>query len=112
MKDEPKLKPQLKLVALNYCGKCGGNAEKSAIAAGYSKAYARGNAYKLVARRDVQEYIKWLNENRSHCRDIMEVEEIQAWWSNVIRNKNIDMKERIRASENLAKSLGAFQNEW
>lgn len=34
-----------------------GNAEKSAIRAGYSERYARGNAHKLVARGCIAEYI-------------------------------------------------------
>ena len=34
-----------------------GNAEKAAIKAGYSKGYARGNAYKLVANSGVKAYI-------------------------------------------------------
>lgn len=34
-----------------------GNAEKAAINAGYSKGYARGNAYKLVANSGVKAYI-------------------------------------------------------
>ena len=59
--DEPKIKPQYKLVASYYCGECAGNAEQSVIRAGYSRKYARGNAHKLVARPEVQEYIKYLN---------------------------------------------------
>lgn len=34
------------------------NAEQAAIKAGYSKKYARGNAYKIVADSCIQEYIK------------------------------------------------------
>lgn len=34
-----------------------GNAEKAAMKAGYSKGYARGNAYKLVANSGVKAYI-------------------------------------------------------
>lgn len=35
-----------------------GNAEQSAIKAGYSEKYARGNAHKLVANGCIQEYMK------------------------------------------------------
>lgn len=35
-----------------------GNAERSAIKAGYSKRYARGNAHKLVANSCIKDYIK------------------------------------------------------
>ena len=58
--EEPNIKPQFKLVATYYVGECCGNAEKSVIKAGYSPKYARGNAHKIVARRDVQEYIAYL----------------------------------------------------
>lgn len=110
--NEPKLKAQLKLVALNYIGKCCGNAEKSVIEAGYSKKYARGNANKIVARKDVQEYIAWLRQNSSNQRDIMELNDLQEFWSNVVRDKYVKMSDRLRASELLGKSKGAFDNEW
>ena len=109
---EPKIKPQLKLVAINYIGKCAGNAEKSLIAAGYSPKYARGNAYKVVARKEVQEYIQYLNENIDNARDIMDIQVIQEYWSNVIKDKKEKTKDRLRASELLAKSKGAFISEW
>ena len=34
------------------------NAEAAAVRAGYSPRYARGNAYKLVARSGIKEYIE------------------------------------------------------
>lgn len=110
--EEPNLKPQLKLVALNYIGKCCGNAEKSVIEAGYSKKYARGNAHKIVARKDVQEYIKWLRENSNCVRNIMELNDLQEFWSNVVRDKYSKMSDRLRASELLGKSKGAFDSDW
>lgn len=112
--DEPKLKPQLKLVATYYCGEAMGNAEKSAIMAGYSPKYARGNAYKLVAREDVQAYIKWINEQAesSLVRHISSIEEIQGFWSDVMNCGAVELKDRLRASELLAKSKGAFNTDW
>ena len=110
--DEPKIKPQLKLVALNYVGKCCGNAEKSVVEAGYSPKYARGNAHKIVARQDVQKYIEYLRDNTDNVRDIMELNDIQEFWSKVIQNKSLDMKHRLRASELLGKSKGAFTEQW
>lgn len=112
--EEPKLKPQLKLVATYYCGEALGNAEKSAIMAGYSPKYARGNAYKLVARKDVQEYIKYINSQAesSLVRHISTVEEIQGFWSDVMNSGSWEMKDRLRASENLAKAKGMFNSDW
>ena len=112
--NEPKLKPQLKLVATYYCGEAMGNAEKSVIMAGYSPKYARGNAYKLVARDDVQAYIKWINEQAesSLVRHISSIEEIQGFWTDIMVNGAVEVKDRLRASELLAKSKGAFNTDW
>lgn len=110
--NEPKIKPQLKLVALNYIGKCCGNAEQSVIEAGYSKKYARGNAYKIVAREDVQKYIEYLRENADNVRDIMELADLQEFWTQTINNKGFHIRDRLRASELLGKSKGAFTEQW
>ena len=110
--NEPKIKPQLKLVALNYIGKCCGNAEQSVIEAGYSKKYARGNAYKLVAREDVQKYIEYLRNNTDNARDIMELADLQEFWTQIIRCNGYKTRDRLRASELLGKSKGAFTEQW
>lgn len=110
--NEPNIKPQFKLVAINYVGKCCGNAERSVVEAGYSKKYARGNANKIVARQDVQEYIQYLRNNTNHARDIMEIADLQEFWSMVARDSSLDMKHRLRASELLGKSKGAFAEQW
>lgn len=115
--NEPKIKPQFKLVATYYVGECAGNAEKSVIKAGYSPKYARGNAHKIVARRDVQEYIEYLrylqaNNPANPVLHIATLNEIQAFWTNVMNNKNERTNDRLKASEYLAKVQGAFNNEW
>lgn len=115
--DEPKLKPQLKLVATYYMGECAGNAEQSAIKAGYSEKYARGNAYKLVARKDVQEYIAYLkylqtNDPCNPALHIASINEIQGFWTNVMQSNLERTENRLRASELLAKAKGAFNNDW
>lgn len=114
---EPKLKPQLKLVAMFYVGECCGNAEKSVIKAGYSAKYARGNAYKLVARKDVKEYIEYLKYLQSINTinpelHIATLREIQSFWTSIMENPVYNPKERLRASELLAKSQGAFEKEF
>lgn len=115
--DEPKLKPQFKLVATYYVGECAGNAEQSAIKAGYSERYARGNAYKIIQRKDVQAYIAYLrylqsNDPASPTLHIATINEVQSFWSNVMNNNNLKMSDRLRASELLAKAQGQFLNEW
>lgn len=108
---EPNVKLKYKLVALNYCGVAIGNAEKSCVLAGYSEAYARGNAYKIVAKSGVQEYIKYLN-SQIDSKKIASVEEIQEYWTTVFNDKKEETKDRLRASELLAKTKGAFNNDW
>lgn len=115
--EEPKIKPQHKLFATYYVGECGGNAEKSAIKAGYSKTYARGNAHKLVARRDVQAYIAYLRylqetDPINPALHIAGISEIQNFWTNVMNNRNEETRDRLRASENLAKAQGLFNSDW
>lgn len=111
--DEPKLKPQLKLLVLNYLGKCAGNKVQSAIAAGYKPTYAKAQSYKLFQRKDVQAYIAYLQSREGSVeRKIMELDDIQEWWSNVVRDGGKRCSDRLRASELLAKSKGAFKDEW
>ena len=115
--EEPKIKPQFKLFATYYIGECAGNAEKSAIKAGYSKNYARGNSHKLLARRDVQEYIAYLrylqeNDPASPVLHIATLNEIQSFWTNVMNSSRERTSDRLKASEYLAKAQGAFNNDW
>lgn len=112
--EEPNIKPQLKMVAIYYCGEALGNAEKSCVMAGYSPRYARGNAYKIVMRKDVQQYIKYLTElnKQSLLGHIATVQEIQHFWTTVMDSGDCKVSDRLRASELLAKAQGAFENEW
>lgn len=111
--EEPKIKPQLKLVATYFVGKCCGNAEKSVVEAGYSKKYARGNAHKIVARRDVQAYIEYLRSKEGAVqREIMELDELKEFWTRIIKDTRLKTSDRLRASELLGKSQGAFIEQW
>lgn len=110
---EPKIKPQYKSVAIYFCGEAKGNAEKSVVMAGYSKAYARGNAHKIVARDDVQAYIKYLNSLTSNSlqRHIASIEEIQGFWTEIFTDKQQRTSDRLKASELLAKCKGMFNTD-
>ena len=110
---EPNVKPQYKLVASYYCGECAGNAEQSVIRAGYSRKYARGNAHKLVARPEVQEYITYLNSltENDPKKHVATAVEIQGFWTEVFLNEEEDLKHRLRASELLAKAKGMFNTQ-
>lgn len=112
--EEPRIKAQYKLVAIYYCGITVGNAERSVILAGYSPKYARGNAYKIVARKEVQDYIKYLTELREDDiqAKIATMQDVKRFWSNIMNDSRLKTKERLKASELLAKANGAFDNTW
>lgn len=115
--DEPKIKPQLKLLATYYVGECAGNIEQSALKAGYSKNYSRSQSYKLLKRDDVQAYISYLQylKETNPCNPalhIATISEIQSFWSNVMLSNDYEIKDRLRASELLAKANGVFNNDW
>lgn len=109
--DEPKIKPQLKLFVLNYLGKCEGNAVKSAIEAGYSKNYAKSQAHKLLRREDVKAYMTYAQSNKTDLATY-DLEQLRRFWVEIMSNKNQQTKDRLRASELLGKSIGAFESEW
>lgn len=84
-----------------------GNSEQAAIRAGYSKSYARGNAHKLLAHVSIKEYIEERNK-AIESKKIATMQEVKEFWTNVLSNVDIELKERLKASEYLAKSSGGF----
>ena len=111
--EEPKVKPQYKLLAKYFLGEAAGNAEKAAIMAGYSRNYARGHAYKLVARKDVKEYIEYLLQEMKQdmSYDIADAKRIQAHWTSIMESESEKTRDRLRASELLARAQGLFRKE-
>ena len=110
--EEPKIKPQLKLLVLNYLGKCAGNIKQSAIEAGYSENYANKQAYKLLQREDVKQYMEYIRSINSEQLNIATVQDVQRFWTDMMNDDCVQPKDRLRASENLAKAHGMFNNEW
>lgn len=110
---EPKLSPRYKLWAKYYLGEAAGNAEKAAVLAGYSKNYARSSAYKIMARTDVQEYMQYLMQltQDDPLYHIADIKEIQAFWTTVMNDESARVRDRLKASELLAKVQGAFRQE-
>ena len=110
-----------------------GNAEEAAIIAGYSKKYARGNAYKLVANGGIKSYIdKRLKEFEDKA--IAKQEEVLKYLTSVVRgqsrssivvvegkgdgvssarlvNKPPDEKEKLKAAELLGKRYKLFTDK-
>ena len=105
------------------------NAEQSAIKAGYSEKYARGNAHKLVANSCIKNYIdekmKEIQSNRiakakevlaflsSSLRgevveEVVTTETVDGMIKPVILKKQISAKDRIKAAELLGKRYALF----
>ena len=92
------------------------NAEQSAIRAGYSEKYARGNAHKLVANSCIKNYIEERMKEIESDR-IAKAEEVLAFLSTesiegmikpVILKKQLSAKDRIKAAELLGKRYALF----
>lgn len=66
-----------------------GSVEQAAIKAGYSPAYARGNAHKLVANVSIKKY---LEERMTEIKSerIVDQEEIMAFLTSVIRGEVLE----------------------
>lgn len=110
-----------------------GNAEEAAVIAGYSKKYARGNAYKLVAKSGIKSYIdKRLKELDD--KQIAKQEEVLKYLTSVVRgesrsavvvvegegdgvssarliDKPPDEKEKLKAAELLGKRYRLFTDK-
>lgn len=105
------------------------NAEQSAIKAGYSEAYARGNAHKLVANSCIKSYIDERLKAKEDDR-IMKQDEILAILTSIARGteqeedvsvtqagkvirfeKNPSNKDRMKALELLGKRYRLFTDK-
>lgn len=84
-----------------------GNAEQSAINAGYSEKYARGNAHKLVAISCIAKYIRELSEKLKDER-IMTAKDRQVLLSDIARDDENEPNDRIKAVDTLNKMTGEY----
>ena len=89
-----------------YYAQCG-NAAQSAIQAGYSKNYANTNASKLLQNTTITEYIKQLTEDAQTAR-IMTARERQAILSDIAKDAQNELSDRIRAIDTLNKMTGEY----
>lgn len=89
-----------------YYAQCG-NTVQSAIKAGYSENYANTNACKLLENDRVTEYIKQLTEAAQTAR-IMTARERQAILSDIAKDKQNELSDRIRAIDTLNKMTGEY----
>lgn len=103
--------PKQKLFCEYYCGEHFGNAYQAAIAAGYAPKYAKNAAQQIVGNRGVKKYIDELRHKETKKR-IATVDEIKAFFTEIMNDPEKATKDRIRAAELLAKTAGAFRDDW
>ena len=109
------------------------NAERAAIRAGYSKRYARRNAYKLVANECIKEYIKKrMDEKEKEL--IADQDEVLKYLTSVLRGESLSTeivveglgngvseartmdkkpseKDKLKAAELLGKRYGLYTDK-
>ena len=109
MKEVQKNEVKLTLKQKKFCEYyvASGNATQSAIKAGYSKKTAEMISSENLRKPYIIEYIKDLTKP-SEDKRIADMQEIRQFWTNVVRNEEEDMKDRLKASEYIAKTNGAF----
>ena len=86
---------------------------ESAIKAGFAESTARDRAAEWLnpnsksAKTSVLEYINEINK-KIEKEKIADAKEIQEFWTKTFRDEEVEMKDRIKTSELLAKVQGAF----
>jgi phage terminase small subunit len=83
-----------------------GNAEDAAKKAGYN---ARGNTTKLLQNTTIQQAIEERNKSIVNDR-IANMEEVKQFWTNTMRDGSVELNDRLKASEYIAKTNAAFIN--
>ena len=106
MRDDYGLTPRQKRFVEEYaaCG-CG---ERAAVAAGYSAASARQEASRLLTNDNIIMYLRTLQNQLSETR-VLTATETKMFWSDVVRDDNQKMTDRLQASVNLARASGLFR---
>ena len=86
-----------------------GNAKQSYINAGYKAKgnVAEVNASRLLRNAKVLAYVQERNQQLSDDR-IADMEEVKRFWSETLRDEDMDPKHRLKASEYIAKTNAAF----
>jgi len=86
-----------------------GNATQSYIKAGYkaTENIAAVEGYKLLRNPKMQNHIEERNKQLEDSR-IADMKEVKQFWTDALREKGNDYKDRLKASEYIAKTNGAF----
>lgn len=79
----------------------------AAIAAGYSEKTARQIASRLLTKVYIRQYIAELSEELD-SELIADARELRQTWTKIMRSEEASDRDRLKASELLAKSAGMF----
>lgn len=82
-----------------------GNATQSAVQAGYSSRTAYSSGQRLLKNVEVRNYLNELEAKLSSAR-IASAEEVQTYWSDVLRDGSERTSDRLRAGLLLSRSTG------
>ncbi len=86
-----------------------GNAEQSAIKAGYAVRYAEGNAYKLVSRSGVKELITRFEMEQKAKLDVNLAKKVEIAWSHyIVAVEQKDLKQAERWFEQHGRLCGDY----
>ncbi|MDR1519332.1 MAG: terminase small subunit, partial [Planctomycetota bacterium] len=84
-----------------------GNAAEAALAAGYGEKNARRAASRLLKSPEIVAAIQ-ARRRRERSSPVASREDRQAFWIRIVEDETFKIRERLRASELLAKSNGDF----
>jgi len=84
-----------------------GNATQAAIKAGYSKKTARVIGQENLLKPAIKKYVEERNKEIKSKR-IADMKEVKEFWTSMVRNNKLEPKDRLKASEYIAKTNGAF----
>lgn len=90
------------------------NATRAAIRAGYSGHSAGAQGYRLLKNAEIKLYIDKKTRKKAAKAEIAAdralppIDEVYAYWASVMRDPAATEKDKLRASENIAKVQGAF----
>ena len=85
--------------------KQGKTAAEAARLAGY-----KGNNHHTIGAQNLAKLSKYVSERDEllDCARVADMAEINAFWTDTMRNDKADIKDRLKASELRARSIGAF----
>lgn len=84
-----------------------GNIYQSMLSAGYSENYAKSDGCKILENPSVKNYIEERTKE-AELPKIASMQEIHEFWANMVRDENARPNDRLKASELIAKTQGAF----